>query len=160
MRLSAPLRVRGEGGAVWRVVSVGLPALAVASLGLWGSLHLGLADLWAWVLASKLAALTGAALALRRPGMHGLAWDGQQWLVDGQRSQLRVMLDLGPWMLLQARPDSGSVLPYTTMPVGTCTWLPLAASEAGPAWGALRAAVYTHPAPARPVRQAQDLLIP
>jgi hypothetical protein len=169
MRLAPPVRVRGRGGPLWRAAAIGLPALAAASLGAWALQTAGLSGVWVLVLASKLAALTAAGLALRRPRTHELVWDGQQWQVDGQATRVQVMLDLGPLLLLRLRPHrpaagaEGAELdelaeraerpePHVGAAVKPVHWLPLAASEAGPAWGALRAAVYSraHQAPPAP----------
>jgi len=172
MRLAPPVRVRGRGGPLWRAATIGLPALAAASLGAWALQTAGLSGVWVLVLASKLAALTAAGLALRRPLTHELVWDGQQWHVDGQATRVQVMLDLGPLLLLRLRPHlppaeaEGAELaeraeraeraeppePHVRAAVRPVHWLPLAASEAGPAWGALRAAVYSraHQAPPAP----------
>jgi hypothetical protein len=167
MRLAPPVRVRGRGGPLWRAAAIGLPALAVASLGAWASQTAGLSGGWALVLASKLAALTAAGLAIRRPSTHELAWNGQAWQVDGQPTRVQVMLDLGPLLLLRLRPNqaaAGAELAdradhvelaarperHQGAPDKPVHWLPLAASEAGPAWGALRAAVYARPSQAPP----------
>lgn len=138
MRQSPAVRVQGQGGPVWRAVVLVLPALAAGSCVAWVGLSLGLSGFWAWVLASKLAALTAAGLAWRPQPCHELAWDGAQWQVDGRPAQVRLMLDLGPWVLAQARPVQAR----------GCVWLPLSAREAGPAWGGLRAALYARPTPA------------
>ncbi len=145
-RQAPPVRVRGQGGALWRRGGMALPAMTVASVAAWAALHLGLSGVWALVLAGALAALTAALLARRRPAAHELAWDGRRWQVDGRPHRLQLMLDLGPWMLLRARPDAP----------GAALWLPLSAREAGPAWGPLRAAVYARPAPAAPLAPAPE----
>jgi hypothetical protein len=125
---------------LWRVASVGMPALAAAVLAAWLLLGLGLSDWWALVGASKVAALTAVMLSLRRPVPHELVWDGQQWLADGHPGTLQLMLDLGPVMLLRLQPAEGTA----------ALWLPLAASEAASAWGPLRAAIHSRPLPAPP----------
>ncbi len=142
--------MRGHGGWLWRAVTIGLPALAAASVGAWAALHWGLSGFWALVGASKLAAVVGALLAWRRPRVHALAWDGQQWHVDGRAVRLQLMLDLGPWLLLHLRPADGAA----------ALWLPLAASEAGPAWGPLRAAVYSRPSSAPPAPRPPEQQTP
>ena len=135
-RQAPPVEVQGQGGAFWRVLGVGLPALAAGSLGAWGLLMVGLDDLWAWVGASKLAALAAAGLSLRRPRRHRLGWDGRQWQVNGHAAQVQLMLDLGPWLLLRVQAGAAA----------GPRWLPLAASEAGPAWAPLRTALYARDA--------------
>lgn len=131
-RQSPPVQVQGDGGLGWRMLSIGLPTLAVGSLGAWGLQWAELGGVWVLVGASKLMALTAAGLSLRPARMQRLAWDGQHWRVDGHHTRVQLMLDLGPWMLLRLRPEASS----------GSRWLPLAASEAGTAWGALRAALY------------------
>ena len=131
------MQVQGHGGLGWRTLSIGLPTLAVGSLGAWGLQWAELGTVWVLVGASKLMALTAAGLSLRPPRGQRLAWDGQHWRVDGHRTRVQLMLDLGPWMLLRLWPDA-SARPR---------WMPLAASEAGTAWGALRAALYVYSPP-------------
>jgi hypothetical protein len=60
-----------------------------------------------------------------------LAWDGQCWAVDERPGAVQVMIDLDRWLLLRWRPG-----------VGRGRWLAMTASEVGPAWPLLRAALH------------------
>jgi hypothetical protein len=71
-----------------------------------------------------------------------LRWDGQDWLLAGerpgqpdQRGDAALMLDLGPWMLVRFLPTAGSGF-------GAATWLPLAVAGDLARWAALRGALW------------------
>jgi len=130
--------VQGKGGSAWRLLQAGLPALAAAAVIAWGLGH-GQLPLWpAW---ATFAVMAVVAWHVLRPRTVNLSWDGQVWQADGQAGSVEVMIDLGSWLLLRLRP----VAP-PSVKTSASVWMPLSASEAGPALHALRAAVYC-PAP-------------
>jgi D-arabinose 1-dehydrogenase-like Zn-dependent alcohol dehydrogenase len=135
MRPAPPVAVHCSGGTAWRALNVSLPALAVAAFAAWGVLQAGGVGLWAAAAALLSAAAVVAVMALSpvKPAA-ALQWDGQRWVADGEAATLQVMIDAGAGLLLRLHRGDGRV-----------RWIAVAASEAGPAWHALRAAVYSRP---------------
>ncbi len=132
MRAAPAVTVTGGAGWAWRAVQSVLPALAAAALCAWALLWVGHSP---WLAAPLALAAFALAWRLARPQVQTLRWDGQVWAIDGAPGRLALMIDLGSWILLRLRPDAGA----------RACWLALAAGEAGPAWPALRAAVYSRP---------------
>ena len=105
-------------------------------------------DLPGWssalLIAAVLAGLLGAADLLRRRPIT-LRWDTQRWhLTDPHRgssdievSEMRVVLDLGAWMLLKFRADA----PPHRLRGG---WIPVQQLGIEAHWASLRCAVYAH----------------
>ncbi|MBV8125680.1 MAG: hypothetical protein JO370_16580 [Paucibacter sp.] len=102
---------------IWRCLHMLLYGLASVALGLscWAHQLISLAPL---ILCLPLAFGVLAPLAWRhgRSEAHQLIWDGQAWAVrlspalhlDASPCTVRVLLDLGGWMLLELRlPDTG-----------------------------------------------------
>ncbi len=140
MKQAPAVGVTLSGAGAWRWLHALLAAAAGGALALWALLHAGLAG-WPALGAAVAAALAGWWLARPRPAH--LAWDGVAWRLDGAPVAADLMLDLPHWLLLRLRS-----LPGTT---GARTrWLPVPAAEAGPAWRALRAALYSPAAHAPP----------
>lgn len=140
MRAAPPVGVTCPAAGAWRLAQALLAGVVAAVLLAWAGLHLGVAG--AGVLACLLA--TGPAVWVwrrQRPAAAELRWDGQRWTVDGTDAEVDVMLDLGGWLLLRARPAAGAG-----------RWLPLSRRDAGPAWHALRAALFSRSAPPAPGR--------
>ncbi len=133
MRAAPPVAVRCTGGRGWRLLNAALPALSAAALTAWLVQHAE----WP-ALAAALAVAVGVGGWVWRhaaaPAV-ALVWDGQCWTADGSAGRLAVMIDIGPALLLRLRPEAG----------GGAVWVPVTAREAGPAWHALRAAVYSRP---------------
>ena len=109
------------------------------TLGLWlvGWLGAGVAGTAGALAVTGLAAWAGwrwSTAPVRR-----ISWSGAQWTVScAEAAPLaseppRVMLDLGPWMLLCIRPVDG----------GRRLWVGLSRGDAGASWQAFRAAVYS-----------------
>ena len=94
-----------------------------------------------WLLATlPFAALLGWRLSAVMP--RHLQWDGQTWRLapldvdePGDAVQLRVVIDLGGWLLLRCRPVDGRWLPQHI-------YLPLSRTALGASWGSLRATLY------------------
>ena len=139
MRTAPAVHVACRDGGAWRVVCVLTGAAAAATMSMWALAWLGVHD-----------ALPAAALALMVGALAGwwawrcgvappaqLNWDGQQWRLRAHGANadsvgtLRVVIDLGPWMLLRFDTEAGRV-----------SWQALSAPATGPAWPALRSAVY------------------
>jgi hypothetical protein len=132
MRPAPAVAVRGSGGLGWRLVQTLLPALAAAAVTAWLLMRF---ERSAWP-AAVAAALAGATCwVLAQPRAVALVWDGKQWSADGAAGTLAVMVDIGPALLLRLQPVAG----------GAARWAAITAAEAGPAWHALRAAVYSRP---------------
>jgi hypothetical protein len=130
MRAAPAVGVQAGRSLGWRVFQAGVAALAVTALSAWVLGHLQMAS-WP-ALAMGPPAAVAAWMACRCPSV-ALVWDGQVWSADSQIGTLDVMLDLGGWLLLRLRPDDA------TRPV---QWTPVSRADAGPAFHALRAAVY------------------
>ena len=140
MRAAPAVAVRGSGGRLWCALHTGLPALAGAAVVGWAALLMGAGV--AWALGLSLMAGGGAgllALRLGRPAEALLQWDGQRWAADGAPGHLQLMMDPGFLLVLRLHLDGGGE-----------RWLAFSAAEAGPAWPALRAAVYSRPPRATP----------
>jgi hypothetical protein len=126
----------------------------------------------AWLLLAELAlppvivwpvALGGLAFVVwlvavqARLAPQSLRWDAQRWHLGPAASvghepwvgELRVAIDLGPWMLLRFTPDAGVM---SAAP----TWLPVQRRGLEPQWHALRCAVYS-PRPDVGVDAAPDV---
>ena len=133
MRSAPAVSVVCHDGGVWRAATGLLHGLAIAAVLAWG---LGWIEVtWSpfTVVAIVLAALAGAWWSTRRPAApSSLAWDGQAWRVDEAAvARVVVMIDLGGWMLLAIDREDGSR-----------RWCALSAAATGPAWRALRSAVF------------------
>ena len=72
-----------------------------------------------------------------------LALGRRRLAVDDKLGAVDLMLDLPRWLLLRLRPLPGAAAAGTR-------WLAVPADEAGPAWRALRAALYSRAAHALP----------
>ena len=135
MHGAPPVALVCEGGAVWRGVRTGLPALAAAAFAAWIVGQAGLGST-GQALAALAAALPVAALAWRwvAPRPCALAWDGEQWRLGtaGEAGSVDVMIDLGGWLLLR----------HTSHGVGAApVWLAVSGSAAGAALHGLRLAL-------------------
>jgi hypothetical protein len=140
MRAAPAVAVRCSGGPFWCASHIGLPALAAASVAGWATL-LASGNAAGALISSLLAATVAGCLALRlwRPQAAQLQWDGQRWAADGAPGRLQLMMDLGSLLVLRLHLDAAGE-----------RWLAVSAAEAGPAWPALRAAVYSRPPRATP----------
>ena len=145
-----------------RVLIALLYALTGAALGAWAAAQgqfAAMAVVPAWAAAGALlSGLLGAGLARHLlPGDAAeLGWDGATWSLRRQQVQggaadrcpllaLAVMIDLGAWLLLQAR-EGGAAR--------GATWLVLRRRQVGASWHLLRVALQAHAgsaqAPAKP----------
>ena len=140
MKQAPAVGVTLSGAGAWRWLHVLLAAGAAGTLALWALLHLMLPG-WPALGAAGMAAL--ASWWLVRPQPARLAWEGAAWRLDGAPVAADLMLDLPRWLLLRLRPLPGAAAAGTR-------WLAVPADEAGPAWRALRAALYSRAAHALP----------
>ncbi len=121
-------------------MQTGLPALAAAACVAWALLLAGAASSWA--LAGSLVAggVAGfSAFRFWRSTALLLQWDGQRWTLGDEPGRLQLMMDAGFLLVLCLHAERGGK-----------RWLAVSAAEAGPAWHALRAAVYSRPPRAAP----------
>ncbi len=139
MRAAPAVAVRCTGGAAWRLLRTLLPALAAAVFVAWLFLHAEWPASRAWLAAAVVGGVVAAMGWWRTaPRTAALAWDGQQWTVDGVVGRLAVMIDIGP-VLLRLQPGTGGAR--------AARWLAVTAADAGAQWGALRAALYSYSRP-------------
>ncbi|MEI7465199.1 MAG: hypothetical protein WCJ87_07635 [Burkholderiales bacterium] len=138
MRHAPPVSVLASSRG-WRAFQCVLGAVCAAALGGWLAQHLGAGSAMA---AASAVAFAGPAAALAWRLAHQapatLCWDGRAWQAGGQPVQLALMLDLGAVVVLRWQFAVG----------GKPVWTALSASEAGPAWHALRAALWARSAAA------------
>ena len=141
MRAAPPVQVHVASKGAWQGVIAVSAAGVAASCFAWAAGH---ASFSGWMAAAVGLAVfaTTAAWVWRRPlsASGALRWDGAQWRLDGRGGAVGVMLDLDLWMLL--RFDAAGRRP---------AWLAVGRREAGGAWHALRAAVYSR----RPNKSAE-----
>ena len=147
MRHAPAVRVPCVAGPLWRALPVALVSLTTMVVVVW---LLRLADVeMRWSLAVALiSAVVLAQVSWRatRPTHRHLEWNGARWalLVAPQAPPLElkvmdVMMDLGDWLLLRTRTESGRV-----------HWLPVSRSNAPADFRALCRAAYSRgPAPSR-----------
>jgi hypothetical protein len=158
MRAFAPAQFTLTRFGVWRGAVGALSTLVALAVGSW------LVSQQAWErvgwLPCVVLAFVGSIwlLALQpRPAPLSLRWDAQRWHLGPAASvgheprvgELRVAIDLGPWMLLRFTPDAGAT-------GAAPTWLPVQRRGLEPHWHALRCAVYS-PRPDAGVDAAPDV---
>ena len=160
MRSAPAVTVRCTGGPLWRLSLWLLPALAAAALIHWMALHAGSSPA-ASLGAALLGAAAAAVVATRSlPPAVQLNWDGAVWTCGVWPVQPQVMVDTGgAWLLLRLRPagpaTAQSVPPSHAAGGRAPRWLPVSQRDAGPAWHALRAAVYCRPPESPPDGEAR-----
>jgi hypothetical protein len=140
MRAAPALALTIERYGCWRVTVALLCAAAAAAVGAW----LGAGR---WAVAIGIVAAAGSLVTTRRTAVR-LSWDGEQWALglgpapSGHVAvgRPRVMIDIGPFMLLRFERASAPVL-----------WLPLQRYGYEASWHALRCAVYSPRPPAASV---------
>ena len=145
MRAAPAFQISLQRFGVWRAAVWVLALLAAAAIGAWlsaSSRPVGGAALGA-AAAAGLGLVALAASLVRLPHVL-LRWDGQRWHLgmlgatpdDSVSGDLRVAVDLGPWMLLRFRPA-----PFERHP--PLIWLPVQRRGVEAQWHALRCAVYS-----------------
>lgn len=150
MRASPAFEVSLHRFGVWRSAVLLLAALGLAAMAAWLITRERPIGLAAMIAAAFAAAVSvGWAVSLLQTPAVGLRWDGQFWHLDvpaatpseATPGDLRVVIDLGPWMLLRFR----AAEPGRRSPA---VWLPVQRRGLEAQWHALRCAVYSpRPAP-------------
>ena len=149
MHAAPPVRIILAADKTWRRVGAGCAVVAAANTAAWLAQHAGqpAAITAAAALVAAVAAVVWLLAWARDRDMAAgvLTWDGAQWQWtkdggDAAAGAVRVMLDLGLWLLLRFQPTS----------TGHARWLAATRAMAGPLWPAWRAALYAR-APRRPV---------
>jgi hypothetical protein len=136
MRSAPPVSVQCMGGVLWRGLQTVLSALAAGAFAHWVLMHLqwpALIHVWLVFDSIFLAAWWAWWQADQAP-IH-LSFDGAQWLANGAPGAPRVMMDLGPWLLLHWRTQA------PRQP--RSRWIAVGAAEVGAAMHGLRAALYS-----------------
>jgi hypothetical protein len=136
VRYAPPVNVTCH-GRDWRRAQAGVFALAAAALVAWGAQHAIVQ--WSgssfFPLVAVLACLVcigvffAASHWFEEPSQ-ALSWDGQQWSLGGQPTQVGLMLQGGSFVLLRLR-GAGSVV----------RWLAVGRGEAATAWHGLLVAL-------------------
>ena len=134
MRASPPCQVSLRRFGVWRaavavLASAGLAALVSWLIGREPPVSAGLMTL----VVSAALLILALAVSLWRVPAQSLRWDGQAWQLDAVPGELKVAIDLGPWMLLNFTPDAAA----------RASWLPVQRLGLEAQWHALRCAVYS-----------------
>ena len=134
MRASPPCQVSLRRFGVWRAAVVALALAGAAVVAGWLVGRESPASIELMMLVAMAALLMFAlATSLWRVPAQSLRWDGQVWLLDVAPGQLKVAIDLGPWMLLYFVPETE----------GRMRWLPVQRRGLEAQWHALRCAVYS-----------------
>ena len=119
---------------MWRAAVVALALAGAAVVAGWLVGRESPASIELMMLVAMAALLMFAlATSLWRVPAQSLRWDGQVWLLDVAPGQLKVAIDLGPWMLLYFVPETE----------GRMRWLPVQRRGLEAQWHALRCAVYS-----------------
>jgi hypothetical protein len=154
MRAAPAFQVTLSRFGVWRGGVWALAGAAALALAAWTAAQPappGVGQSIAVALATGLVLALGGWLA--RVPVATLRWDGQAWWMartaaaefdacGARRGELRVMMDLGAWMLLRFRPDATGWNPRAV------TWLPAQRRGLEAEWHGLRCAVHSpRPAP-------------
>jgi hypothetical protein len=156
MHSAPPVRITLAHEPVWSASVVALAGAAAANLVAWAALHAQASPVFASGLALFAALMAGCLVwrrLQRRPSASGaLVWDGAAWFwsrdepLASATGDVRVMIDLGAWMVLRFRPDTAGPAP---------TWLPVTRQRAGALWPQWRAALFSHRPGAAPAVTAE-----
>jgi hypothetical protein len=152
MHVAPPVRMNLAPDRAWHVAVSVCAAATGACLAAWGALQAQSPT--PTVVAASLAAAAGASLLalwrIRRSASTGLlAWDGGGWhwspdAMARYSVEPRVMIDLGPWLLLRIAP---------TVPARRAVWAVASRRLGSASWPQWRATLYARipgdePAPA------------
>ncbi len=153
MRAAPAIQVTLSHFGVWRAGVWGLAAAAALVLAVWAGSQPAASSAGLYVVVALAIALVLALGGwLARVPVTTLRWDGQAWWMSAatgpsgagpaRRGELRVMFDLGAWMLLRFRPDDADWSPRVA------AWLPVQRRGLEADWHGLRCAVHVpRPAP-------------
>jgi hypothetical protein len=140
MHAPPPFQLTVQRHGLWHLALLMLSALAMLALGLMGPDASGAMLGLRWLLLAVL--LVGAGSLVQGHAIH-LRWDGQLWHwgppasrgIEPHAGHVRVVLDLGPWLLLQLRPHMARWYQPRT-------WLPVQRWGHEQHWHALRCTVH------------------
>lgn len=141
MHAAPPVRMSLVPDRAWEAVWIVGASVAGANVAAWAAVHGGAPAQTAAMAALLVAAVVGMLVwgRHRRHRQAGiLNWDGATWqwssgATEAREGQVRVMVDLGAWLLLRF---------VAVAPPHPVAWLTLARGNAGVQWPAWRAAVY------------------
>ena len=158
MRAAPAFQITLRHFGVWRSVVCALALLGVASSVLWMWTRERPLAVWLWpACAVAIVVIAAVAVSLARLPEVRVRWDGLSWFIGFGNSQavdmtagdLRVLIDVGPWMLLRFTAASRA------QPVAA-TWLPVQRLGIEDRWHALRCSLYSpRPAPAGAATSAE-----
>lgn len=153
MQAPPPLQITVDRFGVWRLALLSLTLCVMMALWLWCRY---LAIGWAhWVACLAMAGLTTAlAFQLGKVQPCSLRWDSERWFWgaaaerghEPHTGQLRVVIDLGAWMLLQLRAEA---LPTSQAHCTSNQWLPVQRAGLQTSWHLLRCLVHASPRSSR-----------
>jgi hypothetical protein len=142
MSSAPPVRIHVVPDRLSRGFALVCASLAAANLMAWilswADASSGMSAIAVPVAAAAAAVLTWRLLDRRSDATGALIWDGSAWqwapeLDVPWPGRVRVMIDLGPWLLLHFRPTS---------PTGHGVWLAASRFAAAGQWPAWRAALF------------------
>ena len=142
MRAAPPLQVSLHRFGAWRWAVGAFGLLAMASLAAWSTASDPPPGALAFAAVALIAmAIVGSAATLLKVPARQLRWDGRSWRLgragapadEASAGELRVVLDLGPWMLLAFAPAGRR----RRRPI----WLPVQRHGLETHWHALRCAL-------------------
>lgn len=140
MHAPPPVRMSLAPDRAWRAAIALSAAVAGANLAAWGALHaqVSLAVTAIVALGAAFVAAWSVWRRLRGSGAGVLAWDGAVWQWSAQAVpprpvELRVMIDLGGWLLLRLA---------LAAPAQRVIWVVASRRGAGALWPVWRAALY------------------
>jgi len=155
MHSAPPVRMSLSADSRWHAFIVICMSAAAANLAAWIGSQVSQSPTAGSVPALVSAILAGSSawILLRRSNPGGvLTWDGAVWFwargkvqaapSDPLSGDVRVVIDLGTWMLVRFRP---------TAPPRRVVWLPVSRRYAGALWPAWRAVLFSRPAVADPI---------
>jgi len=143
MHAAPPVRMSLAPDPAWRYFVTACAGAAAANLSAWIAAQAQWRgpETMAVALMAAVLACALAARALRRDGtgVGMLAWDGATWMWAPGHSQpaageLRVMIDLGAWMLLRLVPTASAQ---------RASWLTASRRQAAALWPLWRAAIFS-----------------
>ncbi len=151
MHAAPPVRMSLAPDRAWHAIVTLCASAAGANLAAWAALQ-AQASLQIAAVAALLAGACAGLLASRSVRRRSaatavLVWDGATWygspgVSAPSAGEVRVMIDLGVWLLLRFAP---------TLPEQPAAWLATSRRHAGALWPAWRAALYSRrPSPDRP----------
>lgn len=119
MHQAPAVQVRCPGSPAWRAARTALPAATVSVVSAWSLLMLGWPSRLAWAIAFGVAVIAATVAWHRtREAVWWITWSGRHWDLASEArgggvqestpvGTIDLMIDLGSWLLLRARPETG-----------------------------------------------------